>query len=113
MIWLAQNVNTLNGTGLIYTGTRVDTEIYAKWLQFVGVNTTDYNAGFDAETRKSIENGLMKNQWKCVVSTNALGMGIDKPDIRFIIHIQMPAQRRQFTTIKRLVVQDAMGNQHV
>ena len=91
MIWLAQNVNSLNGTGLIYTGTRVDTEIYAKWLQFVGVNATDYHAGFDAETRKSIEIGLMKNQWKCVVSTNALGMGIDKPDIRFIIHTQMPA----------------------
>ena len=91
MIWLAQNINSLNGTGLIYTGTRVDTEIYAKWLQFVGINATDYNAGFDAETRKSIENGLMKNQWKCVVSTNALGMGIDKPDIRFIIHTQMPA----------------------
>ena len=91
MIWLVQNINSLNGTGLIYTGTRVDTEIYAKWLQYMGVNAIDYNAGFDAETRKSIENGLMKNQWKCVVSTNALGMGIDKPDIRFIIHTQIPA----------------------
>lgn len=91
MIWLAQNLDTFNGTGLIYTGTRVDTEIYAKWLQFQGVSAIDYNAGFDAETRKSIENGLMKNLWKCVVSTNALGMGIDKPDIRFIIHTQMPA----------------------
>lgn len=91
MTWLAQNVNSLEGTGLIYTGTRVDTEIYAKWLQFVGVSATDYNAGFDAETRKAIENGLMQNQWKCVVSTNALGMGIDKSDIRFIIHTQMPA----------------------
>ena len=91
MIWLAQCLKSFDGTGLIYTGTRVDTEIYAKWLQFVGVDTTDYNAGFDAETRKSVENGLMKNQWKCVVSTNALGMGIDKPDIRFIIHTQMPA----------------------
>ena len=91
MIWLAQNIDSFDGTGLIYTGTRVDTEIYAKWLQFLGVSAIDYNAGFDAETRKSIENGLMKNQWKCVVSTNALGMGIDKPDIRFIIHTQMPA----------------------
>lgn len=90
MIWLAQNINSFTGTGLIYTGTRVDTEIYAKWLQFMGIKATNYNAGFDAETRKSIENGLMANQWKCVVSTNALGMGIDKPDIRFIIHTQIP-----------------------
>lgn len=90
MIWLAQNLNSFEGTGLIYTGTRVDTEIYAKWLQFAGISSTDYNAGFDAETRKSIENGLLQNKWKCVVSTNALGMGIDKPDIRFVIHTQMP-----------------------
>lgn len=90
MIWLAQNINSFDGTGLIYTGTRVDAETYAKWLQFVGVKATDYHAGFDADTRKSVENGLMENQWKCVVSTNALGMGIDKPDIRFIIHTQMP-----------------------
>lgn len=90
MIWLAQNIGKLNGTGLIYTGTRVDTETYAKWLQFIGVKAIDYHAGLDAETRKSIESGLMQNKWKCVVSTNALGMGIDKPDIRFIIHTQIP-----------------------
>lgn len=91
MTWLAENLANMEGTGLIYTGTRIDTEIYAKWLQFVGINATDYNAGLDAESRKSIETGLMQNRWKCVVSTNALGMGIDKSDIRFIIHTQMPA----------------------
>ena len=91
MIWLATNMNDLPGTGLIYTGTRIDTEVYSKWLQFVGINAIDYNAGFDAETRKDIENGFMDNKWKCVVSTNALGMGIDKSDIRFIIHTQIPS----------------------
>ena len=90
LIWLAKNINSLQGTGLVYTGTRVDTETYAKWLQYVGVSAIDYNAGLDAETRKSIENGLMDNRWKCIVSTNALGMGIDKPDIRFVIHTQIP-----------------------
>lgn len=91
MIWLAQNLNHINGSGLIYTGTRVDTEVYAKWLKYVGINAIDYNAGLDADTRKEIENNLMNNKYKCVVSTNALGMGIDKPDIRFIIHTQIPA----------------------
>lgn len=91
LVWLAQNLNHIEGTGLIYTGTRVDTEIYAKWLVANGINAINYNAGHDADTRKDIENGLMQNRYKCVVSTNALGMGIDKPDIRFIIHTQIPA----------------------
>ena len=91
LLWLAENINKLPGTGLLYTGTRVNTEIYARWFDFVGINSTDYNAGLDGDTRKEIEKGLMNNNWKCVVSTNALGMGIDKPDIRFIIHTQIPA----------------------
>ncbi len=91
LVWLAQNLNRITGTGLIYTGTRVDTEIYAKWLTLNNINAINYNAGHDADTRKDIETGLMQNRYKCVVSTNALGMGIDKPDIRFIIHTQIPA----------------------
>lgn len=91
MIWLAQNLSNLEGTGLIYTGTRVSTEVYAKWLNFVGVDAMYYNAGLDAETRKEVENNLKQNRCKCFVSTNALGMGIDKSDIRFIIHTQIPA----------------------
>lgn len=91
LVWLAQNLYHINGTGLIYTGTRVNTEIYAKWLAYNNINAINYNAGHDADTRKDIENGLMQNRYKCIVSTNALGMGIDKPDIRFIIHTQIPA----------------------
>ena len=91
LVWLAKNLNQIDGTGLIYTGTRVNTEIYAKWLAYNNINAINYNAGHDADTRKDIENGLMHNRYKCIVSTNALGMGIDKPDIRFIIHTQIPA----------------------
>ena len=91
LIWLAENFNDLQGTGIIYTGTRVNTEIYSRWFEFLNINTTEYNAGLDSESRKAIENGLMANKWKAVISTNALGMGIDKSDIRFIIHTQIPA----------------------
>ncbi|MBN1337695.1 MAG: RecQ family ATP-dependent DNA helicase [Bacteroidales bacterium] len=90
LIWLGQNLGKLTGSGILYTGTRVDTEIYSKWFEFLKISSTGYNAGLDPESRIAIENGLMKNQWKCVISTNALGMGIDKPDIRFIIHTQIP-----------------------
>lgn len=90
LIWLGKNLNNLPGSGILYTGTRVDTEIYSKWFEHLKISSTAYNAGLDADSRIAIENGLMSNKWKCIISTNALGMGIDKPDIRFIIHTQMP-----------------------
>jgi ATP-dependent DNA helicase RecQ len=90
MIWLGQFLNKIDGSGIIYTGTRADTEIYSRWLNSQGVTAAYYNAELDASIREDIEKGLMENRWKCVVSTNALGMGIDKPDIRFIIHTQTP-----------------------
>jgi len=91
LLWLAENLPGLEGNGLIYTGTRVNTEIYSRWFEYLGISTTEYNAGLDSDSRKEIEKGLMSNTWKTVVSTNALGMGIDKADIRFIIHTQIPA----------------------
>jgi ATP-dependent DNA helicase RecQ len=90
MLWLAENLNKINGTGLIYTGTQVDTLIYSKWLNYVGINSAAYNGGMDKETRVNVEKALINNGYKCIVSTNALGMGIDKPDIRYIIHTQIP-----------------------
>ncbi len=90
LIWLGKNINNIQGSGILYTGTRVDTEIYSKWFEHLGISSTAYNAGLDTDSRITIENGLMNNKWKCIISTNALGMGIDKPDIRFIIHTQIP-----------------------
>jgi len=90
MAWLGEHINELEGTGILYTGTRPSTETYSRWLDFLQVSSVGYNAGLDADSRIAIEDGLMNNKWKCVISTNALGMGIDKPDIRFIIHTQIP-----------------------
>lgn len=90
LIWLGKYLHRIPGSGILYTGTRVNTQVYSKWFDYLGISSTAYNAGLDPDSRIAIENGLMKNQWKCVISTNALGMGIDKPDIRFIIHAQIP-----------------------
>lgn len=90
LIWLGKNLINLPGSGVLYTGTRVDTEIYSKWFEHLKIPSIGYNAGLDPDSRIAIEDGLMSNKWKCVISTNALGMGIDKPDIRFIIHTQIP-----------------------
>ncbi len=90
LLWLLQNIPSLEGNGIIYTGTRVSAEIISKWLDYNKISVTSYSAALDDVTRRDVEKGFKDNKWKCIVSTNALGMGIDKPDVRFIIHTQMP-----------------------
>src|SRR5687768_1256040 len=87
--WLAQYLHRIPKPGIIYTGTVADTETYSNWIQFLGFKSSSYNGRLDAETRIRVETGFFKNEFDCVVATNALGMGIDKPDIRFIIHTQI------------------------
>jgi len=90
LIWLGQNIDRFSGTGIIYTGTVANTEIICRWFEHLKIPSRSYSGKLDSETRIEIEKGLLENKWKCVISTNALGMGIDKPDIRFIIHTQFP-----------------------
>lgn len=87
--WLAEHFPKLKTTGIIYTGTKADADIFSNWLHFLGFNSAAYHGRLDPETRKRVEDAFISNQYDCVVSTNALGMGIDKPDIRFIIHTQV------------------------
>ncbi len=89
MLWLLQYLPNLEGNGIIYTGTRASAEVFCSWLIFNGINCVYYHAGLNKEERLEIENGMMTNKYKCIVSTNALGMGIDKNDIHFIIHTQI------------------------
>lgn len=88
---IIQLVNSLPGHGLIYAMTRTNTELMAGELNRQGISAAYYHAGLDPYQRQKIENGFYENQWKCVVTTCALGMGIDKPDIRFIIHTHCPS----------------------
>lgn len=88
--WLAEYLPKLKKTGIVYTGTQANTDIFSNWLQFLKFNSAAYSGRLDAETRMRVESDFINNKYDCVVSTNALGMGIDKPDIRFIIHTQVP-----------------------
>ncbi len=90
LIWLAQHLGRFDGSGIIYAGTRKEVVKITGWLQQNKISCAGYHAGLTPGERKKIEQGMMENRWKCVVSTNALGMGIDKPDIRFVIHTQIP-----------------------
>jgi len=90
LAWLAETVPRLPGTGIVYCLTIADTERVAGWLQANGVSAIAYSGNTDSEKRESIEQALLSNEFKVVVSTSALGMGFDKPDLAFVIHYQSP-----------------------
>jgi ATP-dependent DNA helicase RecQ len=79
------------GTGIIYTATKHDAEMVATFLSSQNISCEHYHGGREDALRQDIEQKLMANQYKAVCATNALGMGIDKPDLRFVIHYHVPA----------------------
>ena len=90
LAYLAEVLPRFPGTGIIYTATKHDAEMVVSFLQQQDMQAEYYHAGREEDVRLAIEQKLMVNQYKVVCSTNALGMGIDKADVRFIIHYQIP-----------------------
>jgi ATP-dependent DNA helicase RecQ len=90
MAWLASHLPKIQGSGIIYTLTVRDAVQVAGWLQSRGINAHSYSGTTDATLREKLERALLKNEVKALVATSALGMGFDKPDLRFVIHYQTP-----------------------
>lgn len=78
------------GDGLIYGGTRRNCEELARQFSDIGIKTEAYHAGIDPEKRKIIQQKWITGEIPLVVATNAFGMGIDKPNCRYVIHEEMP-----------------------
>lgn len=91
LAWLAQYLNEISGTGIIYAKTTKDCEIVAGFLQSQGINAHAYHSQLETNEQKAqLEQALINNEIKALVSTSALGMGFDKPDLGFVIHYQSP-----------------------
>lgn len=78
------------GDGLIYGGTRKNCEYWANRFSKNGIITEAYHAGKENETRKVIQERWISGKTPLVVATNAFGMGIDKPNCRYVMHEEMP-----------------------
>ncbi|PIJ62858.1 MULTISPECIES: RecQ family ATP-dependent DNA helicase [unclassified Mesotoga] len=91
LAWLAENLPSIPGSGIIYCLTKIDCERVARWLKDNNINASAYHAQMNNERKEELEKLLMKNEVKALVSTVALGMGYDKPDIGFVIHFQTPS----------------------
>lgn len=80
----------IKGSGIIYVKTRKQTKEIALALQQMGIVTDYYHAGLDVQIRKTKQEAWMKSPNMVMVSTNAFGMGIDKPNVRFVLHFDIP-----------------------
>ena len=78
------------GSAIVYVRNRKRTQVIADWLNSMGISATFYHAGLEARTRDERQDIWMKGRVKVIVATNAFGMGIDKPDVRLVIHMDLP-----------------------
>ncbi len=84
-------INTMKGkSGIIYTLNRKTTEELAQTLQANGISAVAYHAGLDAQVRSGRQDQFLLEKVDVIVATIAFGMGIDKPDVRFVIHYNIP-----------------------
>jgi len=79
-----------NGSGIIYVRSRKGTERIAKTLEQRGLSADYYHAGLESKVRTNKQERWMRGDIQIIVATNAFGMGIDKPDVRFVIHCDIP-----------------------
>ncbi|MEI7992665.1 MAG: DEAD/DEAH box helicase, partial [Actinomycetota bacterium] len=89
--WVADALHTLPGSGIIYVLTVAEAERLAAFLQSCGHEVAAYSGQLEAEQREQVEDALRRNEVKAVVATSALGMGYDKPDLGFCIHVGSPS----------------------
>ncbi len=91
LAWLAEHLDTLPGSGIVYCLTVSAAEDAATFLAEAGHRVLPYTGRTDAAERQAAEEALQGNEVKALVATSALGMGFDKPDLGFVVHIGAPS----------------------
>ena len=82
--------NSVGGTGIVYVRSRKKTEELSAFLSANGVSASFYHAGLGQQSRTDRQERWKSDKIRVMVCTNAFGMGIDKPDVRFVIHFDVP-----------------------
>ncbi|MCX5604600.1 RecQ family ATP-dependent DNA helicase [Streptomyces phaeochromogenes] len=91
MAWLAEHLGELPGSGIIYTLTVAAAEEVTAFLRQGGHTVTSYTGKTENADRQQAEEDLLANRVKALVATSALGMGFDKPDLGFVVHLGSPS----------------------
>jgi ATP-dependent DNA helicase RecQ len=91
LAWLAENLENLPGSGIIYTLTVAGAHDVASFLRERGYAVSAYTGKTETAERMAAEEDLLENRVKALVATSALGMGFDKPDLGFVVHLGAPS----------------------
>ena len=83
-------LNSVNGSAIVYARSRKRTKETAEWLMSQNISATYYHAGLDVDVKDRHQQAWINDEKRVMVATNAFGMGIDKPDVRLVIHIDSP-----------------------
>jgi ATP-dependent DNA helicase RecQ len=94
---LAQRVREIDGPGIVYSTLIRDLEALHVELKRLGIHSLVYHGKLSPEERRSMQARFQSSEREVVLATNAFGMGIDKPDIRFVMHAQVPRTLEQWT----------------
>ena len=81
----------VSGSTIVYTRSRQRTKEYAELLQAAGISATYFHAGLDNDEKNRRQNDWQADRVRVIVATNAFGMGIDKPDVRLVVHVDCPS----------------------
>jgi ATP-dependent DNA helicase RecQ len=87
---LLKVIHNIGGSGIVYVRNRKKTEEISKWLFQNKISASFYHAGINSNERATIQQNWIENKSQVIVATNAFGMGIDKPDVRFVVHLDLP-----------------------
>ncbi len=87
---LLKIIHNIGGSGIIYVRNRKKTEEISKWLVQQKISSGFYHAGLKPSDRDVQQQKWIDNHIQVIVATNAFGMGIDKPDVRFVVHVDLP-----------------------
>lgn len=91
LAWLGEQIGAFEGSGIVYCLTVAASQDVADYLRSRGHTAVAYSGQTEASERLAIEDDLVNNRVKAVVATSALGMGFDKPDLGFVVHMGAPA----------------------
>ncbi|NTY59488.1 RecQ family ATP-dependent DNA helicase [Mycolicibacterium sphagni] len=89
--WLAENLDSLPGSGIVYTLTVAQAHDVAALLRERGHEVAAYTGSTETAEREQLEADLLSNRVKALIATSALGMGFDKPDLGFVVHLGAPS----------------------